>query len=71
MNHINEIVNNGLLGRRLDGDEILSQEITVEDKNGRKVLYSNEKLEVQLISLEKDEEEIDINPLEINEVNTN
>lgn len=71
MNHINEIVNNGLLGRRLDGDEILSYEITVEDKNGRKVLYSNEKLEVQLISLEKDEEEIDINPLEINEVNTN
>ena len=71
MNHINEIVNNGLLGRRLDGDEILSYEITAEDKNGRKVLYSNEKLEVQLISLEKDEEEIDINPLEINEVNTN
>ena len=71
MNHINEIVNNGLLGRRLDGDEILSYEITVEDKNHRKVLYSNEKLEVQLISIEKDEEEIDINPLEINEENTN
>ena len=71
MNHIYEIGNNSLLGRRLDGDEILSYEITVENKNGRKVLYSNEKLEVQLISLEKDEEKIDINPLEINEENTN
>lgn len=62
MDELEEIIEDGLLDRRLDEDE-LSYEITIEDKNGRKVIFSDQNYDIQLVSLGKEEEPIDENSL--------
>lgn len=64
MDELEEIIEDGKLGRMLDENE-LSYEITIEDKNGRKVKFSDQNYDIQLVSLEK--ESLEENSLKIKE----
>ena len=68
MDELEEIIEDGKLGRMLDENE-LSYEITIEDKNGRKVKFSDQNYDIQLVSLEK--ETLEKNSLKINEEEEN
>lgn len=70
MDDLEEIIEDGLIGRILQDieEEEISYDISIEDKNGRKVKFTDRSYETQLISEGKDEDSLVNNQEEENSV---